>query len=194
MEKEYREKVIQSLKSSKISGRKKLGAKFEKATKEDYNNYQEVLERTAVYDIKLLKFLSKIMDTESGERLKEVVDILSDLKWSVFDKQKWFFDRYHLYRTIEVSEDVYLDCSIPRDPEKGFYLRDDGNPIALEVEERFYKKNIDDIRLVDRFLKDIEKIVSEYTLKEHTEENEKLADDIINYFGFKKEKEQKKAM
>ena len=194
MEKEYRERLIESLKSSKESDRKKFGAKFEKATKEDYNNYQEALERTAVYDIKLLKFLSKIMDTESGEKLKDVVDIISDIKWSFSDKQKWFFDRYHFYRTIEVSDDVYLDCSIPRDPAKGFYLREDGNPVALEVESKFYKKNIDDIKLVHRLMRDIEKIVSEYSLKDHTEENEKLADDIISYFGFNKEKEHKKAM
>ena len=51
------------------------------------------------------------------------------------------FDRYHIYRTIEVSDDVYLDCTIPRDPDKGFYLREDGNPIALEVEEKFYIKD-----------------------------------------------------
>jgi hypothetical protein len=194
MEKEFREKVIDSLKNYQSGDGKKLGAKFEKATKEDYKNYQETLERTSVYDIKLLKFFSKIMDTESSEKLKEVVDIISDLKWSVFDKQKWFFDRYHLFRTIEVSNDIYLDCSIPRDPDKGFYIRKDGNPVALEVEERFYNQNIEDINLVHRLLKDIEKIVSEYSLKEHTEENEKLADDIINYFGFTKEKEQKKAM
>ena len=194
MEKEYREKVIESLKSSNSSSGKKLGNKFEKATKEDYKNYQEVLERTAVYDIKLLKFLSKIMDTESGKKLEEIINIISDLKSYVFSKQKWYFDRYHFYRTIEVSNDVYLDCSIPRSLEKGFYLREDGNPIALEVEEKFYNENIDDINLVHKLMKNIEKIVSEYSLKDHTEENEKLADDIINYFGFKKEKEQKKAM
>ena len=194
MEKEYREKIIESLKSSKVSDGKKLGAKFEKATRDDYKNYQEVLERTAVYDIKLLKFLSKIMDTESGAKLKDVVDVISDIKWTFSDKKKWFFDRYHFYRTIEVSDDVYLDCSIPRDPDKGFYLREDGNPIAREVEEKFYNNNIDDIKLVHKLMTDIEKIVSEYSLKDHTEENEKLADDIINYFGFKKEKEQKKAM